>query len=101
MFPVEEAPRLGADGKLRVFWVRVAVARSEDLDQDIQATADAIEDGSAFSVDNRRNVFDGTERTSFSSELRVRIVNNTIRGTTPPGFNSPFEHIELGYGPIN
>jgi hypothetical protein len=56
---IDEIIDAPADGKIRVFAVREAVASGQSYRENIEAAADAVDDDSGFNVDDRWDVNGG------------------------------------------
>lgn len=101
VFPYEEVILRSANREMSVFWVRVTGAFCESIDKDVETASKTINDRSDFCIDDWGRLNRIRQVNAFLADLRMRLFPETVRGFLAPGYQSPFERIELGYGPIN
>lgn len=99
--PMEELLGTVTNGKLNLSGTRLAVARGQDVHEDIETAAQAINNRAGFCVDDRGDRLDVAQLNEFQAPFRVQFFEQAVRGIFLPGFNAPLENLELGYGPID
>lgn len=101
MFPHPEVGFSPANGELRSFWIREAIACSESVSKKVQAAPQAVDDKTSLCVYDRWTPADVREFVELLSALRLHLLDQFVWATVVPRPEALFKNFELGVGPIN
>jgi hypothetical protein len=101
VFADKEGVPTSANGELTIFFTRVTVACGEPVYEKVETASQAVDDRASFRIDDRVWRDYVAKAKTLLSRLRVRLSDNAIGGYLIPGDQPAFEHIYLGYGPLD
>jgi hypothetical protein len=99
--PLGKLGGVGGDRKIHFMPPKYRVALGNRHGEQVEATADTIDDSTRLGVEDGWKGLNITELNEVLSHLRVSLSDETIMFVVDPGFEPLFECWDMGYGPVD